>query len=128
MGTARDGSDDVSANLQNARRHGRVRTPGVPSSVGPLIDLSASGCRVECERRPGFREGDTFQITIKGPDGSFPLDVRVAWVRKTGWFKHQAGLEFLDVNGVARQQLATLARLAMITESLNWNAEKRRPA
>jgi hypothetical protein len=115
---------DIEMDQKNARRHGRVRCESVPSSIGPLMDLSASGCRVFLKGKPTFRTDDILRVRVQGADGPFELEGKVVWVRKTGWFKHEAGLEFTNVTGVIRQQLANLARLALITESLRWDEKK----
>ncbi len=115
---------EIQMDPKNARRHGRVRCESVPSSIGPLQDLSASGCRVSLKGKPEFRADDVLKVRVQGADGAFEVDAKVVWVRKTGWFKHEAGLEFVNVTGVLRQQLANLARLSLITESLRWDEKK----
>jgi hypothetical protein len=125
MGPRKQVPRDVQMSVTNARRHGRVRVETVMSSMGPLLDVSASGCRVCCKNRPNFEIGDTVVVEIHGVDGPFQIDVRIAWIRKIGWFKHEAGLEFQNTTAAARAHLANLARTALITESLEWNADKR---
>jgi hypothetical protein len=90
------------------RRHGRVLTEDVSCSIGEILDLSASGMRVMTKfKLPD--EGAVFVVTIFTPDGPLAMLSRVKWIRKAGFFKREAGLEFFDPGPRTRQVLAQLA-------------------
>lgn len=106
---------------KNARRHGRVRLGTVKTSFGPMIDLSASGCRVQLTEKVSVAPGDVLTMEITGVDGKFLVTTRVAWIKRSGWFRKEIGFEFQDITAATRGHLANLARTALITEALGWD-------
>lgn len=65
--------------------------------------------------------GDVLTMEITGVDGPFQVQARVAWMKRSGWFKKEIGFEFQDVTALIRGHLANLARTSLITESLGWD-------
>ena len=94
------------------RRHGRIRTEAVTCSVGRVVDMSASGIRVERKGRRAVSEGDAFTITLKHGDFAMPVDVRVVRVEKKGFRRYVFGLSFEEVNPQIQAKLTQLARIA----------------
>ncbi|QYU66288.1 PilZ domain-containing protein [Leptolyngbya sp. 15MV] len=128
MTIRREAPADITMQVSNARRHGRVRCVLVESSLGTLVDISASGCRVRLRHRSAVEVGQQVPLKIQGVDGPFEVEIRLAWIRRVGWFRYEAGLEFVNLTGVLRQHLANLARASTISESLGWNEPPRRSA
>jgi hypothetical protein len=105
------------------RRHGRVRCEGVACSLGRVVDVSASGAKVEMRGRPAFAQGELFTMTIHAEvTGPFALQARIVWTRKVGLFKHHAGLCFENVTPEARQGLMAIAAAAASRE-IGWRAD-----
>lgn len=95
----------------NARRHGRLRVTNATSTMGKVIDISASGMRVRSRTRPP-EPGTQVRITIAGPSCSTESEARVVWVKKLGWLHYEMGLEFLSPVPEVRACLLEIARSA----------------
>ncbi|MDX2149055.1 MAG: PilZ domain-containing protein [Planctomycetota bacterium] len=84
----------------------------VRCSLGRVLNLSASGMRVSL--RGNLTPEERASCEIDGPDGRFSVSVRVKWVKRSGLFTREAGLQFLDLSPRARESLASIACLAGI--------------
>jgi hypothetical protein len=99
------------------RRHGRVLADDVQSTVGHVLDLSASGMRVRCGRRAP-EVGRTLEVGIQGAEGPFLVRARVVWVSRRGVMTSEAGLEFDGPDDHAKAELAALARQSVSAPTL----------
>jgi hypothetical protein len=105
----------------NRRRHGRVKCPGVKSSLGDVLDVSASGCKVQSRGRPAARVGEIVRINIR-PIASEPFEAyaRVVWFQKVGLFRYHTGLCFEHITPEVRRGLASIASTAVMHDGV-WN-------
>lgn len=106
LGPARDKS----------RRHGRLRVAAATCDFGDVVDISASGMRVECARRPAAKVGEFGPITVSTHGESFSVPGRVVWVRRIGLWRHAVGVEFGELSPKARHALVNLARSVTSTD------------
>ncbi len=105
----------------NRRRHGRVKCHGVKSSLGDVLDVSASGCKVKSRSRLGARVGEVVRITIHPQTSeSFEAYARVVWCRKVGLFQYHSGLCFEHITPEVRRGLAAIASAAVMHDGV-WN-------
>ncbi len=98
----------------NRRRHGRVRCESTSSCIGNILDISASGMRVQRRGRAVLKVGEEFSICVH-PDADEPdltLPARVIWIEHTGLLKHVYGIEFIQLGDEQKQHLGDLARMA----------------
>jgi hypothetical protein len=87
------------------RRFGRLPLETLECNLGTILDLSAGGMRVQCRRIPKLMT----PVQIEGFPMPQPLHAKVTWARRVGLFRHEVGLQFVDVT----PQLASiLARVA----------------
>jgi len=94
------------------RRHGRIRTEEVTCSIGDVVDLSASGMRVESKGRRAVSLGDTVSLTLKYGQYALPIDAQVVRIQKTGFRRHVLGLQFEKLNPDIQSKLTQMARIA----------------
>jgi len=97
------------------RRHGRVLLQHVECSMGTVIDLSASGARVQCSLKPPAI-GSTVDLELQTLDGLMKLEAVVVWTRRTSIFKVLAGIEFRNLTPPMQRALTALARTAAQNE------------
>jgi hypothetical protein len=90
------------------RRHGRIRLNDITSSLGQVIDLSASGMRVSCQSKPPAI-GAVINTVLNTLEGPMDLKVCVVWTRRVGWTRVEVGLEFRELTA---EQGSALTRLA----------------
>lgn len=100
------------------RRHGRVLCQEVSCSLGPVLDLSASGIRAETKGRIDAEVGEVFAITLDCLGESVGLLAKLVWKKRTGLWRHQVGLEFGALTEPQRKQLSLLARAAASNETI----------
>ncbi|MEX2217818.1 MAG: PilZ domain-containing protein [Phycisphaerales bacterium] len=112
MGAARELPPQVHSFEDNARQHGRVRCHAIQSSLGEILDLSATGARIRRRKRLPQADGSTVNIEIQGLDGAVRVLGRVIWSRRLGFFKHEIGVVFEDISPEVRKALTTIARCA----------------
>ena len=92
------------------RREGR-RVPGrlpqeqLTCNLGPVLDLSVGGMRV-LSTKP--RAGE-FDVRLEGADVRLTLRVKVAWVDRLGFRRHEIGLSFLEVDDDTAQILSRIS-------------------
>jgi hypothetical protein len=93
----------------NQRRHGRVYCERVESSLGRVLDVSASGLRVGTGLKR-YKRGGVLVLEVHTEDGSFAVQARVAWSRSMGFLSNETGLEFIDLPPEAERILRATVR------------------
>ncbi len=102
------------------RRHGRVKVTDVACAVGRVLDVSASGAKIESKGRPSFTQGEVFSMWISSTaSGSFTVSARIVWITKVGMFKHICGVCFEDIDAEARTGLMAIVASAAGRE-IGW--------
>lgn len=106
---------------QNRRRHGRIKCPGVKSSLGDVLDVSASGCKIQSRGRLSARVGEVVRINIR-PLTSEPFEAyaRVVWFQKVGMFRVHTGLCFEHITPEVRHGLSAIASAAVMHDGV-WH-------
>ena len=90
------------------RAFGRRRQEGLDCNLGPILDLSRGGMRVQCTSPP---EGE-LEVVISTMDGDeVSLQAEVRWTAKKSSKKYQAGLRFLDVDDAKARVLTKISTL-----------------
>lgn len=96
-----DGDD-----LRGVRRsHGRLQQDTLACDMGPVSDLSAGGMRLICRRVP---KGE-FTVTLYDAGERVEVTAQVAWSRRIGFFKHEVGVQFINVDAEMARRLTTAA-------------------
>ncbi len=82
----------------------RVDVRQLKCNLGRVLDLSSGGARLLSRRKlRGWHV-----IRLFDTDGDVHIDVEVRWSRRLGLFKHEIGLEFLNVASDIAVQLTRL--------------------
>lgn len=106
---------------RNRRRAGRVHCEGLHCSWGSVLDLSATGVRVQMHlRRPSV--GQLMCVQMPTPMGFVSIMARAAWVRGSGFLTWEAGCEFGPLTDEVKAALLATAHAAMTTETLSRRA------
>lgn len=100
-------NDDAAKNL---RRRNRVNVVLLECELGQLLDLSLTGMRLRCKRKPLL--GDKpFTIALRVSEHTeVLLHARAIWARRAGLTSHEVGLEFIDVTPAQMSAISRLAR------------------
>lgn len=106
--------------IDNRRRHGRLKTEGTESSLGSVMDMSASGMRVHRKGALPVAEGEKFRVDVQIDKEIMAIDVVVRRVRKLGRRKFEFGLEFINLSDEDRTRLGRLARIAATSARAMW--------
>lgn len=113
-------SGPVAGIEDNRRRHGRLKTEGTLSSMGEVVDISASGMRVQRKGALPIAEGEKFRVDVRIDQEVMAIDVMVRRVRKMGRRKFEFGLEFINLSNADRARLGRLARIAATSARAMW--------
>ena len=100
-----------------------MRTQQVDCTLGQVLDISASGMRVYTLLRPP-KPGSRVALTIDSLDGPVDVGCGVAWTRRVGMFKHEVGLEFIDLPDFVRAALTRRARATSQNEVIRPSLEE----
>jgi anti-anti-sigma factor len=106
--------------LPNRRRSGRLKWPAVRSDRGTVLDISAGGMRLRCERRLRGR----LSLRLWDDQTDLVLQGRVVRSRRVGPGHYEAGLQFLDPDAEGCRKLAAI--LAAVRQSL-WPSPSSAP-
>lgn len=117
-----------------AREHERHQGHGLSCPLGPILDMSASGARVQVAKKPDLQVSDT--VTLRVSSGSFCIGTKaqVRWVKRSGR-RFEIGFKFLNVTPSLASVLEQLAKYGFVrpetTESSSQSqqqSENPRPA
>ena len=82
------------------RACGRLTQEAVVSSLGPVLDLSSTGMKVQSRRVPKGRS----RVILQAAGTTMAIVCETRWAKKVGFLKYQVGLEFIEVD----EQLRTV--------------------
>ncbi|MEM9882411.1 MAG: PilZ domain-containing protein [Planctomycetota bacterium] len=102
------------------RRHGRLKTEGTESSLGQVVDISASGMRVRRKGGLPVKQGEKFRVDVQVDKEVMAVDVAVRRVYKIGRRKFEFGVEFINLSEADRVRLVRLARIAATSARAMW--------
>ncbi|MHC4908262.1 MAG: PilZ domain-containing protein [Planctomycetota bacterium] len=97
------GSDEDAEGRRRAS--GRLDQDTLACQLGPVSNISAGGMRLISRRVP---LGE-FDIQLIATGETMHLKGRVAWSRRVFLFKHEMGIEFIDVEPRLAKKLTRLA-------------------
>ena len=95
------------------RRHGRVHTEQLRCAFGDIVDLSASGMKIESRGEPIVRAGATLDMTIESLSGPLVVRSKVIWMRHVGGGQYAMGIEFVDLEPEKVEALHDIARTSL---------------
>lgn len=100
------------------RTNGRLRTSKVSSNFGDVQDISSSGCRVCCKKKPALDVGAGVRIEMTSEDISLSFAAEVMWVRVMPDCTYNVGLKFTGSEPGRTAQLLDLLRNGVANEGL----------
>lgn len=109
--------------LENRRKYGRVRCERLTcvfekgGQEADILDISASGMRIQCKREPRVEVGETSQILVGAPNGTISLGAQVVWMKKRGFRRYELGLTFGEPTPLVKAALLLLVRTSTTTNT-----------
>jgi hypothetical protein len=94
----------------NTRRAKRLRTDALKCDFGDVVDISSTGMRVQCPRKPPVKVGQVFEVRIQSDNNAIKVRAQTVWVRRHGLRSYQVGMHFVKAN---RSLTAAVESLAM---------------
>lgn len=89
----------------NARGRGRIMVHNLETSVGHVIDISASGMKVRCDAENWLSPGKQLDIELISEAGEMTLKAEVIRTKVIGLSQYEVGFKFLDVPDSATSKL-----------------------
>ena len=101
---------------QDRRRAGRVMVDQLSCSQGKVVDMSVNGMRLV--RTTRWKPGEIRKIGFPVLAGrTMHIAGRCHWVRRTGFFRWECGIEFL---GLSEDQKEALRHVALTHAKRAW--------
>ena len=100
------------------RGSGRLRCSKVTCSLGAVCDLSASGARIACRKKPTIDVGGTVTIELSIEEQSVSMPAKVIWIRVQEDCSFQLGLRFEDMDPLRKRQLIGVVQTGLDSEGL----------
>jgi len=91
----------------------RYATPTIKCKLGRVADMSATGMRLTCDRKPPVVVGQVYTTRISFDDGAMPLQVQVRWLKRRGLKTYELGLAFVGLKPGADLVLDAVAKFGM---------------
>jgi len=88
---------DLDSVQPNARGRGRIKVQGLETSVGHVVDISASGMKVRCDTENWLSPGKQLDINLISEAGEMIVKAEVIRTKVIGLSQYEVGFRFLDV-------------------------------
>ena len=95
--------------MSDRRQQPRLRTPGLSTPYGEVMDISDNGIGVFRKGRLNVAVGDTVSIYLSHESDELQITARVARIDKVGLFRHEIGFAFVGVDEDTLTRLWSLA-------------------
>ena len=95
---------------RKAERYGAAT---IKCTLGSVLDMSATGIRLNCEKKPPVVVGKVYTTRISFDDGAMPVRVQVRWLKRRGLNRYELGLLFVGVKPGADRVLDAIAKFGM---------------
>jgi hypothetical protein len=110
-------SDNAGGNApspKTAERRQSERTPakGMHSLLGEVLDISESGALIHHRGGVALKNGDCLTVLIRHGSYSVVVRMRIARTERTGFRRHNYGVQFLELDEEQRIALGLLADAA----------------
>ena len=116
-----DNGKPVDSKAEQRRRHGRVSCDMLPCQFGEVVNLSASGVKIQGKGTPEHKADDRIGLELKCLDHELHATARIAWLtQESNTF--QMGLEFVDLTPEQAQRIRELLPLAAAVQPVGEGA------
>ena len=78
--------------------------------LGDLVDLSASGLRVNRKGKPPFKLGQCVQVRLTAGGQALRITAQAMWMKRNGLRHYSIGMRFLSLSTTARKALDSVAQ------------------
>jgi signal transduction histidine kinase len=97
--------DNYRQPVDDRRAHGRLPQELLQCSLGPVLDLSMGGMRIQCSKAPTGR----LEVELQDIEGPVRLQAQVMWTRRLRFRKYEVGLYFPHVAPDVAKQLTRVS-------------------
>jgi signal transduction histidine kinase len=97
--------DNYRKPADDRRAHGRLPQELLQCNLGPVLDLSMGGMRVQCTKAPKGR----VDVELMDVEGSVKIRAEVMWTRRLRFRKYEVGLYFPHVAPDVAKQLTRVS-------------------
>ncbi len=87
------------------RRNGRYECDGVPTNLGQIVDMSATGVRLRCPARLKVKVGEGKWLSIRSAGGEIDASTVVRRVLRLNKREIEVALEFVEISEEAKKAL-----------------------
>jgi len=106
---------ELNPNYDGRRVQARLSQESLRSNLGVVLDLSLGGMRIRCNKVP---EG-VFDVELSDDEQTLRLRAEVAWTKRVGFRKQEAGLKFVDLSPELAVELSRLASRNRIRRTMD---------
>lgn len=116
-----DNGKAIDSDVEQRRRHGRVSCEMLSCQLGEVINLSASGVKIQGKGTTEHKADDRIGLDLKCLDHELHATARIAWTNQED-NTFQIGMEFVDLTPDQAQRIRELLPLAAAVQPVGEGA------
>lgn len=96
------------------RRADRLATNTLTCKFGDVVDISTTGMRIRCERKPPIKVGQYIEAKLESNSHRLPVSGLVIWVRRKGFKGYEVGIKFVNIKRSLQAAIESLGMFGFI--------------
>ncbi|MCH7571944.1 MAG: DnaJ domain-containing protein, partial [Planctomycetes bacterium] len=81
---------------------------------GDVVDISTTGMRIRCERKPPIKVGQYIEAKLESNSHRLPVSGLVIWVRRKGFKGYEVGIKFVNIKRSLQAAIESLGMFGFI--------------
>lgn len=106
---------------KNQRRSGRERrradrhsTNALACDLGRVVDISQTGMKLICQRKPPIRVGQIIEAKLDSGTHRVPISGQVVWVRRKGLKEFEVGVHFVNIKQSLKAAIESIGMFGFV--------------
>ena len=109
------------SNSKNTRKHGverrrseRIATNSLSCKFGDVVDISTTGMKIRCERKPPVKVGQYIEAKLESNSHRLPVTGQVMWIKRMGFKGYEVGIKFVNIKRSLQAAIESLGMFGFI--------------
>ncbi len=99
---------------RDRRRADRMGTNALICDLGTVADISQTGMRLKCDRKPPVRLGQVFEAKLDSGMHRVPVCGQVKWIKRKGRKAYEIGVHFVNVKASLKAAIDSIGKYGFV--------------